>query len=94
MSDELIDIAGDGTGDFVEKERPDGSKFAAFDAEHLQRSRPRVDTRKWLLSKALPKISGDKLTAEVTGQDGGPIETSHAPVEVAWRLAFLLASGM
>jgi hypothetical protein len=62
MADELIEIADDGTNDYVEKERSDGSKAIAFDAEHVQRSRLRVDTRKWLLSKALPKIYGDKLT--------------------------------
>ncbi len=45
---------------------------------------------KWLLSKALPKIYGDKLTAEVTGKDGGPIETIYTPVEVARRLALHL----
>ncbi len=38
------------------KKRPDGSKFLAFDGEHVQRSLLRVDTRKWLLAKALPKI--------------------------------------
>jgi len=36
------------------------------------RDRLRVDTRKWLLSKALPKIYGDKV--EHTGKDGGPIQ--------------------
>jgi hypothetical protein len=30
-----------------------------------QRDRLRVDTRKWLLSKALPKIYGDRQTHEV-----------------------------
>ncbi len=35
------------------------------------RDRLRLDTRKWLLSKALPKIYGDKLAH--TGEDGGPI---------------------
>ena len=32
-----------------------------------------MDTRKWVLSKALPKIFGDKLVNEHTGRDGGPI---------------------
>ena|SRR5215831_13163150 len=35
-----------------------------------QRSRLRVDTRKWLLSKALPKIFGDKLIHGGEGPDG------------------------
>jgi hypothetical protein len=31
------------------------------------RARLQVDTRKWMLSKMLPKTYGDKLTTEVTG---------------------------
>jgi hypothetical protein len=39
------------------------------------RDRLRVDTRKWLLSKALPKVYGDKL-AHVGGSEGDePIRT-------------------
>ena len=60
MADELIDIADDGTDDDVDKERPDGSRHAALDAEPVRRSRLPVDIRKWLLSKV-----------EVTGNDGG-----------------------
>jgi hypothetical protein len=30
MADDLIDIADDGTNDYVEKERPDGSRVVAF----------------------------------------------------------------
>lgn len=43
-------------------------------SEHVRRSRLRVDTRKWLLSKALPKIYGDRVTQVVTGADGGPVQ--------------------
>ena len=38
-----------------------------------QRDRLRVDTRKWLLSKMLPKVYGDKQQHEVSGPDGGPL---------------------
>lgn len=75
MADEIVDISDDGTNDYVERERADGSKHVVFDGEHVQRSRLRVDTRKWLLSKALPKIYGDRLVTEHTGKDGGPIKT-------------------
>lgn len=43
--------------------------------EWINRSRLRVDTRKWLAGKLAPKIYGDKITAEHTGKDGKPIET-------------------
>lgn len=60
MADEIIDIADDGSNDWMEREGRD-----ITNGEALNRSRLRVDTRKWLLSKALPKIYGDKLTAKL-----------------------------
>ena len=43
-------------------------------SEAIQRNRLRVDTRKWMLGKMLPKLYGDKLQTEHTGKDGGPIQ--------------------
>src|ERR1700757_750456 len=51
--------------------------------------RLRVDTRKWMLAKALPKIYGDKLTAEVTGKDGAPLNEPIDKVELARSIAFI-----
>ncbi|KKL27179.1 hypothetical protein LCGC14_2387790, partial [marine sediment metagenome] len=34
----------------------------------------RVDTRKWYLSKVLPKLYGDKTHMEVSAPGGGPVE--------------------
>ena len=36
--------------------------------EHIQRSRLRVETRKWMLSKLLPHLYGDKSSVELNGQ--------------------------
>lgn len=36
-------------------------------SEEAQRARLRVDTRKWALSKMLPRKYGDKITTEATG---------------------------
>ena len=41
------------------------------DHDHISRSRLRVDSRKWVASKLLPKVYGDKL--QHTGDGGGPI---------------------
>jgi hypothetical protein len=43
-------------------------------AVSVARDRLIVDTKKWLLSKVLPKIYGDKVQTEVTGVDGGPLQ--------------------
>lgn len=69
MADELLEIADDGANDWMER---NGQKVV--NGEHVNRSRLRVDTRKWLLSKALPKIYGDKL--QVGGADDlSPVQT-------------------
>lgn len=73
LAEELLEIADDGRNDWMEKERPDGSTFEAVNHEHIQRSRLRADTRKWLLSKRLPRTYGDKITQEHTGPGGGPV---------------------
>jgi len=39
----------------------------------VQRARLMCDNRKWLLSKMLPKQFGDKVTQEITGEDGGAV---------------------
>ncbi|NIA67598.1 hypothetical protein HBA54_03245 [Pelagibius litoralis] len=68
MADEILEIADDGTNDFVERKSADGSAYEVFSAEHVQRSRLRVDARKWLMSKMLPKKYGDKTEVEHTGE--------------------------
>lgn len=72
MADELPEIADDGSNDWMERNDPDNPGWDA-NGEHLQRSRLRVDTRKWILSKMLPKVYGEKVTQEIQGPDGGPI---------------------
>lgn len=73
MADELLEIADDGKNDWMERLDSEGKRTYVLNGEHVQRSRLRSDTRKWLLSKALPKIYGDKITQEVTGADGAPL---------------------
>jgi len=41
----------------------------------VARDRLKVDTRKWIASKLKPKVYGDKLTNEHTGEGGGPVVT-------------------
>lgn len=62
LVDETLDIADDGTNDYLTKKNSDGSEYQAFDAEHVQRSKLRVDTRKWMASKLAPKKYGEKVT--------------------------------
>ncbi len=62
-----MDIADDVSSDFTTGK--DGKVTVNHD--HIQRSRLRVDARKWIAAKLLPKRYGDKL--QHTGEGGGPI---------------------
>lgn len=81
LVDEILEISDDGTNDWMER-RSEDEKGAGvgtgwiLNGEHVQRSRLRVDSRKWFASKVFPKKYGDKIQAEVTGKDGGPIQVS------------------
>jgi hypothetical protein len=40
----------------------------------IEHRRLQVDARKWMLAKALPKLYGDRIAAELTGKDGAPLK--------------------
>jgi hypothetical protein len=67
-AEEILEIADDGTTDYVTRIGRNGHEYEAVDQEHIQRSRLRVDSRKWLLSKLLPKTFGDRVEHEHGGE--------------------------
>ena len=66
LADQIIEISDDSSGDTVDTEH--GPKP---NPEFVARSRLRVDSRKWMLSKMLPKLYGDKI--ETTLQVGDTV---------------------
>lgn len=54
MADELVEIADDAAGDNEH-------------AVRVRRAHLRVETRKWILSRMLPKIYGDRITQVMEG---------------------------
>ena len=46
------------------------------DSDNYNATRLQVDTRKWLLSKLIPKKYGDKVEQFVSGPGGGPIQAN------------------
>jgi len=61
MGDKLLDIADDGTNDWTERENERTGKVSVvLDGEHVQRSRLRVETRKWLMAHLKPHKFGDR----------------------------------
>lgn len=63
LFDEILEIADDGTNDYMARELDSGT-IEVLNSEHIQRSRLRVDTRKWYLSKVLPKKYGEKIDVD------------------------------
>jgi hypothetical protein len=72
MADELFDIADDGTNDTQVDEG--GAVLTNHDV--IARSRLRVDTRKWYLSKLAPKRYGEKLALQ--GDPENPVQVATA----------------
>lgn len=82
-----LEIADDGTNDFIEKTLPDGRVVETLDREHVQRSKLRVDARMRaadgrlkLLAKWHPHKYGEKLQVESTNRNV-EIPVSDDPIE-------------
>ena len=72
-AEEIIEISDDGSNDWMERQRSDGSIEEVENKEVLNRSRLRVDTRKWLMARMAPKKYGDRVVQAHEGPDGGPV---------------------
>ncbi len=66
-AEEILDISDDTSDDWIDKEKPDGSTDRVVDHEHVTRSKLKVDSRKWLMSKAAPRRYGEKLDLNHSG---------------------------
>lgn len=68
LFEEMLEICDDATNDWMEHNaKGTDATIWKLNGEHVQRSKLRVDTRKWALSKLQPKKYGDKFTTEHTG---------------------------
>lgn len=79
MAEEILEIADNSSGDWVQKVNKDGSVEWVFNHENVQRSRLRCDTRKWYLSKLAPKRYGDRIQQDVASSDNSPKGLSQLP---------------
>ena len=73
MFEEMFEIADDTALD------EDGDEKAI--SERIQRSKLRVDTRKWALARMNPRKFGERVTREITGPGGGPLQQVSANLE-------------
>ena len=69
-AEEIVEISDDGSNDtYIDP----NSGQERTNAEVVARSRLRVDTRKWMLSKVLPKVYGEKLDLNHGVQPENPL---------------------
>lgn len=73
LFDEMLDIADDGRNDWMASQDGEGNEAWRANGEHIQRSKLRLEARKWMASKLQPKKYGDKITQELTGAGGAPL---------------------
>ena len=70
LAEELIDISDTTEPGVIETDKvdKDGSPYTEVKrADMIEHRKLRIDTRKWMLSKMLPKVFGDKLNLEHSG---------------------------
>ena len=81
-AEQVEEIADDGKNDWMEQNDPENPGYR-LNGEHVQRSRLRLDARKWLASKFLPKVFGEKVhqDTQTLGADGQPIDPPQPKVE-------------
>ncbi len=94
LFEETIEIADCGSNDWMEQNDPENPGYK-INGEHIQRSRLRVDTRKWAAGKLAPKKYGDKQVVghQQLDERGEPSAPSDS-AEIARRVAFLLNQGL
>lgn len=78
MEDELLELAENSSNDWLAREGKGGAVELEVNRELLERTRLRIDTRKWLMGKMAPKRYGKSLA--LTGKDGGPVKHEVATV--------------
>lgn len=67
--DEIREIADNSSNDWMENHDPDNPGYR-LNGDHIQRSRLRVDVRKWRASKLAPKKYGERLDLTHANPDG------------------------
>jgi hypothetical protein len=72
IEEEALEIADDGTNDWMADNRPDAEGYK-LNGENVQRSRLRVDTRKWFMERIAAKRFGNKVDVNHGVQPENPL---------------------
>jgi hypothetical protein len=74
MFEEIMDISDDGSNDYMLRNADDPTSIV-LNGEHVQRSKLRVDSRKWALGRMNPKKYGEKTF--IGGVDDAPVKVQN-----------------
>lgn len=86
MFDECLEIADETDDDFV-----GDPEDRVVNGEHIARSRLRIETRKWMAGRMLPKVYGDKMALTGGSESDAPLKVQSVDDRVlARQLAHLL----
>lgn len=72
--DEMIQIADDATSDYYTATDRQGNEYQKVDHEVVNRSKLRIGTRQWLMSRLHHERFGDRIQQEITGD----LNVNHA----------------
>lgn len=92
LFDDILSIADDGRNDWMERRGEEDAGWVA-NGEHMQRSKLRVDARKWMAGKLKPKVYGEKTTNELTGPNGAPLVEKPNTTDLAKAMLAVLTRG-
>lgn len=85
LYDELFEIADDSSNDYIETENGE-----RLNSEHVNRSRLRIDTRKWVMERMAPKKYSTQTKVDHTSSDGSMSPDGMTSEERQNRIAELL----
>jgi hypothetical protein len=74
MFEEIMDISDDGSNDYMLRNAEDPTSIV-LNGEHVQRSKLRVDSRKWALGRMNPKKYGEKTF--IGGVEDAPVKVQN-----------------
>ena len=81
LVDQMMNIANDGTNDYTTKLLSNGEEVEVVNSEHIQRSRLRIDTIKWVAGKFAPRVYGDHINVNHSGGVTATLVVMDAPAD-------------
>lgn len=91
LAEDLLDIADNSANDWMTKNDPDNPGFL-LNGDSVQRSRLRIDTRKWILSKLAAKKYGEKVDHTIDGTLAHKHTVEQLPETDSW-IESIIGSG-